>query len=123
MLALLALMPKNTAGNDTIKTSMDDPELYLTQNRSITEVLLAENPLIECLIRYESGGNPNAVGDSGRAYGILQFWQSTFNLYAEEYGLEGLVYEDPESQIILAYEMLKRNPANVGNWTAAKYCD
>lgn len=30
------------------------------------------NALIECLIRVESGGKSDAVGDNGKAYGILQ---------------------------------------------------
>ena len=83
--------------------------------------LLNENTLISCLIRFESNGNPEAIGDNGKAYGILQFWQSTFNFYAEKYGLD-LDYNSAEDQIILASEMLKRNPASIRNWSAAKYC-
>lgn len=30
--------------------------------------------LLDAIIQVESGGNPNAVGDSGKAVGIMQIW-------------------------------------------------
>jgi soluble lytic murein transglycosylase-like protein len=32
--------------------------------------------LIDALVQVESSGNPNAVGDQGRAYGCLQIWSA-----------------------------------------------
>lgn len=49
----------------------------------------------------ESQGNPNAVGDNGRAYGLFQFWENTFNLFAKDLG-EKLEWKNPEHQIKLA---------------------
>jgi len=118
----MGLTPKTTSSNDTIQVSINDPALYLTQTESISSKLLAEKPLIGCLIRYESNWKEDAVGDSGRAFGILQFWQSTFSLYAEKYGLT-LDYKNPEDQIYLAYRMLEDNPANIQHWSARKYCN
>lgn len=31
--------------------------------------------LIDALVKVESNGNPNAIGDNGRAIGILQIWK------------------------------------------------
>jgi len=43
--------------------------------------------IIEKLIQCESRGDPNAIGDSGRAKGILQFHEATFQQYCvEKYG-------------------------------------
>ena len=44
--------------------------------------------LINCLIKYESGGNEQAMGDEGKSHGILQFQVPTFKRYCiDMYGL------------------------------------
>jgi hypothetical protein len=83
--------------------------------------LLNENTLISCLIRYESGGDPEAIGDHGLAKNVLQFHEATFNLYAEKYGLD-LDYNSAEDQIRLATEMLKRDPNNIYHWSTWRLC-
>lgn len=98
-----------------------DDRLYVHQEKTIQQAILSENNLIRCLIKYESGGDPNAVGDNGKARNVLQFWESTFDLYCEKYGAN-LDYNSAEDQIYLAYLMLKNNPQNVYHWTTAKYC-
>ena len=51
--------------------------------------------LIEELIRCESGGNPEALGDDGRAHGILQFHAPTFQQYCvEKYGMIDDIWDE-----------------------------
>ena len=49
----------------------------------------------------ESSGKIDAVGDNGRAYGLFQFWENTFKLFAKDMG-EKLEWKNPEHQIKLA---------------------
>lgn len=77
-------------------------ELMMTQNNSIltkTQVIGKSELLIEIetiahkygisgnrflkLIKCESSLNTEAVGDNGKAYSLLQFHESTFNLYCK----------------------------------------
>lgn len=55
----------------------------------------------------ESHGDDEAIGDHGKAYGLMQFHEDTFNWMkglAIKKGepFENLSYKDPESQIKLA---------------------
>ena len=87
--------------------------------RALNEI--GENKeIIECLIKNESGWNINAVGDSGKANGILQFHRPTFEYYKELYNEEWLEYENPIHQIILTNLMLKDNLGY--NWTTYNLC-
>ena len=83
--------------------------------------LIMENPPIECLIRFESGGNINAIGDNGKAIGILQFHQATFDLFSERYGLELDIYS-PKDQILLASKMLQEDSNNIYHWSVWRNC-
>lgn len=74
-------------------------EMYLTARSSPLDTTLAD--LIEC----ESGGDEQAIGDEGRAYGILQFHEPTFTEFAQKYNIKR-DWKDPTSQIILAREMI-----------------
>ena len=49
----------------------------------------------------ESNGKIDAVGDKDKAYGLFQFWENTFNLFAKDLG-EKLEWKNPEHQIKLA---------------------
>lgn len=71
--------------------------------------------LIEC----ESNWNETAVGDHGKAYGLLQFWETTFELYKNKYDLPELQYKDPDDQITLASIMIRDGHEH--NWTCWKY--
>lgn len=77
--------------------------------------------LIDCISWYESSHNPEAVGDRGKAYGILQFWESTFDFFSEKYGLS-LEYTDPEAQRILAEYMLQSDFNNILHWSVWDKC-
>ena len=62
--------------------------------------------VVEDLIDCESGGNPEALGDNGRAKSILQFHEPTFRRYCvEKYGYTDNIW-DTDVQINCAAEML-----------------
>ena len=77
--------------------------------------------LIQCLIRYESSGNQDAIGDNGRAIGVLQFHKPTFDAYSQRYGLKLDRYNEND-QIRLARLMLKENINNLRHWTVYPKC-
>jgi len=76
--------------------------------------------LIDCMVNYESGGNENAIGDSGLAHGLLQFHAPTFERYCvERYGFGDDIW-NPEIQKMCAAEMLENGLGY--NWTAYPKC-
>ena len=74
---------------------------------------------IHKLITCESSWNPQAKGDKGKAYGLLQFWKSTFDAYSQKYGYTNLEYTSSTHQILLAMRMISEGER--ANWTCAKY--
>ena len=100
-------------------------EIAMIQNSLVFpghENQIVFDPLINCLIKHESGGKTNVYGDRGKAYGILQFWKGTFHGYKTKYGLEKLEYKNPDHQIIRADRMLQDDISNLKHWTTAKFC-
>lgn len=91
------------------------PKVALIQPLSVEEKV---NLLITC----ESGGNPAAVGDNGKARGILQFWRGTLEIYAKRYGLRNEITEkdliDSSLQKEVAIKMLEESPKNLSHWFA-----
>lgn len=81
------------------------------------------DPIMAKLIECESSWNEEAKGDlrNGKymAYGLLQFWESTFELYKNKYNLPELEYKNPDDQITLAGIMIK--DGHESNWTCWKY--
>lgn len=100
-------------------------ELYdALKSKDVNEVLngsVKYGEVLKCLITYESQYNPNATGDSGLAFGILQFHKRTFEHYALEYKLE-LDYKNPIHQIILADLMLQDDWDNIVHWSPWRKC-
>ncbi len=80
--------------------------------------------LIDCLVKYESNGNPEAVGDNGKARGVLQFHKPTFKMYCvDRYGYFLSDYTDTEVQKACADEMLRDNlKKNIRHWTVYPNC-
>lgn len=75
---------------------------------------------IDCLIKFESSGNPEAIGDSGRAIGILQFHRPTFERYCvKKYGYRNNIW-DSEIQVNCASEMI--NEGLIYHWSTQKLC-
>ena len=100
-------------------------DLY-AENReySISELrgIVGANSLLDCIIRKESSWNPTNIGDSGNAYGLLQFHQSTFDMFSKKYGLE-LDRNNPIDQIVLANLMLNENlEKNIKHWSVWPKC-
>lgn len=69
---------------------------------------------IKKVIDGESGWNPNAVGDSGKAKGVAQFHKPTFDDFSRLSGIEGS-YEDPYDQIKLMIWAFNNNLES--HWT------
>ena len=116
--------PENTVliQQNSLKGTIS-PENIELRTEAILEPYKAyktDDPLIACLINAESDGNPYAVGDSGLAYGILQFHFATFNYYENYYGLD-LNYYSPQDQITLAKIMLKNNLGY--HWSTYNICN
>lgn len=59
--------------------------------------------IIEAVARCESDLNPRAVGDKGKAYGVMQFWKGTFNSFKESANMPDLEYKNWQDQIDLSY--------------------
>jgi len=85
--------------------------------RSKTET---KNILIDCLIKYESGGDKNAKGKAGEI-GILQFMPGTFDFFSKRYNLE-LDINNSNDQILLASKILEEDFDNVRYWSVYKKC-
>jgi len=89
--------------------------------QTITPVVYGD--LLSCIEKYESSGNPNAVGDNGKANSVLQFWFSTYKMYCvDKFGFLEEDYKNPDVQRQCASEMLNTNFSNINNWTTADKC-
>ncbi len=85
---------------------------------------LKNSDFIGCLIYHESSGNAMAKGDyrNGKpmAYGVLQFWEDTFNKFKKKYGMPELQYTNSHHQILLADLMISDGYAS--HWTTTPKC-
>lgn len=72
--------------------------------------------LIKCLAWYESSWRTNVFGDSGRAFGVLQFHRATFDAYCEG------DYDSSIDQMKCADKMLSDDFDNIFHWTTNGYC-
>ena len=86
---------------------------------------LKEKKILDDLAYCESRNNPDAIGDGGRARGILQFHEGTFVGFALKYGLYPYAekeeiknfYLDSEEQRRLAMMMLAKEKEGWRHWT------
>ena len=53
------------------------------------------------IIEGESGDKVNAIGDHGKARGIVQYWKSTFYRHAKQQELPNAEYLNPQHQVTL----------------------
>ena len=109
--------PEN--GNESDKTSyLEATDCWIKAPNQ--PYYLTEDDLIACLIKHESGGNPNAIGDQGKAKGILQFHDSTFQMYCvDKYGYPDDIM-NPTLQINCCAKMIVEGHAK--HWTTLKFC-
>ena len=78
-------------------------------------------PFVDCIIQKESGWNPKAVGDDGKAYSLFQFHRATFDQFSAKYKME-LDYYNPNDQLLLFEKMLDEDFNLIRHWTTAKTC-
>ena len=100
------------------------PVVYASLVNTDYEIVI--DRIINCLIRIESGGNPEAYNPSdidGRPkYGILQYDSRTFTGYCvERYGYVNDIW-NPEIQRSCAFSMIKEDFQNVYHWPTFKHC-
>lgn len=116
---LTIVQGNSISGVNSLLTSQEIELHDALESEDINEVLnesVKYGELIKCLIKCESSFNPNATGDSGLAFGILQFHEKTFDRYCVKYNLE-LDYRNPIHQIVLCDLMLQEDFDNVLHWT------
>jgi len=121
---LILVNDNSVRGMSNICTEEEIEFGEIIKSEDINEVLdesVRYGNLIRCLIQCESGYNPNATGDSGLAFGILQFHKPTFDTYSERYKME-LDYRNPVHQIVLCDLMLQEDFKNVSHWTCWNSC-
>jgi hypothetical protein len=82
-----------------------------------SELYGVDSGIINKVIQCESNGNINAVGDSGRSYGIAQFQKPTFSALSIKLG-EKLDYYSTHDQIKLLAWSIANGYGN--RWTAYK---
>ncbi len=105
------------AAEKPLETILQPSDIYLSVN--LTHYYF--NPILDCIEYEESGGNPNALGDQGRAYGCFQFWKSTFQQYCvEKYSLKDDIW-DCGIQRICAHNMIRDGGS--GHWTTYDVCN
>ena len=65
--------------------------------------------LLPALIQVESGGNPDAIGDNGKAYGVLQIWdicvQDVNRVYKTKYTHEMMFSARHSKNLAIHYLM------------------
>lgn len=93
------------------------PKTYVVADLIEKEDIIPDS-LINCLIKYESGGNQNAIGKFGEI-GWLQFMPSTWSDFNKRYNWDLDIYNS-DHQILLAEKMIADGYLN--RWTTAKFC-
>lgn len=102
--------------------------LATIQNNSLASIspvyvppTIVYGSLINCLIKYESGGRIDAIGKANEK-GILQFKDTTFQQYCvEKYELGKNIW-NPYTQQVCCDRMLQDNFSNIQHWTTAEFC-
>ena len=82
---------------------------------------LVKGNILNCLIEKESSWRIDAIGDSGKAFGLLQFHWFTFEMFSKKYNLP-LNYYLPQDQILLAGLILSDDFNNIRHWSVASKC-
>jgi len=105
-----------------------DSQPYTSISRSVIQAQAPHyyfNPIIDCLIKYESSGNPEAYNrrdtDGKPKYGILQFGKDTFKEFCiDKYGLYDNIWS-VSSQKTCAHRMIQDGYG--GRWGTWKRCN
>ena len=119
-----------------IVTAIDHPELYnkiepkVVSNiqidvRGISNEMIddiatrsgVDPNIVKAIIKEESGGNPNAVGDNGESIGLMQIQPKHHKKRMEELGIVSLF--DPQENVILGCAILSDLYNKYGNYEDA----
>nr|DAP61127.1 MAG TPA: hypothetical protein [Caudoviricetes sp.] len=73
--------------------------------------------IVKAIIKEESGGNPNAVGDGGESIGLMQIQPRWHRAKMEELGIVSLF--DPQENVILGCSILSDLYDKYGNYEDA----
>ena len=57
--------------------------------------------LLREIVNLESSWKETAIGDNGKAWGLVQFHEPTFNQFKQEAGMNYLEYKNPYHQLTL----------------------
>lgn len=119
-----------------IATAIDHPELYNKiepkvvsniqidvqgiSNEMIDDIATrsgVDPNIVKKIIKEESGGNPNAVGDNGESIGLMQIQPKHHKKRMEELGIVSLF--DPQENVILGCSILSDLYDKYGNYEDA----
>jgi soluble lytic murein transglycosylase-like protein len=121
---------------NSIATAIDHPELYNKiepkvvsniqidvrgiSNEMIDDIAVrsgVDPAIVKAIIREESGGNPNAVGDGGESIGLMQIQPRWHRAKMEELGIVSLF--DPQENVIVGCNILAELYDKYGNYEDA----
>ena len=121
---------------NSIATAIDHPELYDKiepkvvsniqidvkgiSNEMIDDIATrsgVDPNIVKAIIKEESGGNPNAVGDNGESIGLMQIQPKHHQKRMEELGIVSLF--DPQENVILGCSILSDLYDKYGNYEDA----
>ena len=121
---------------NSIATAIDHPELYNKiepkvvsniqidvkgiSNEMIDDIAVrsgVDPNIVKAIIKEESGGNPNAVGDNGESIGLMQIQPKHHKKRMEELGIVNLY--DPQENVILGCSVLSDLYDKYGNYEDA----
>ena len=119
-----------------IATAIDHPELYNKiepkvvsniqidvkgiSNEMIDDIATrsgVDPNIVKAIIKEESGGNPNAIGDNGESIGLMQIQPKHHQKRMEELGIVSLF--DPQENVILGCAILSDLYDKYGNYEDA----
>jgi hypothetical protein len=129
ILLLAIILPFRAEKPAERQIERQNSEFYMVQGNSIMAVSQPAqfNPavygaVIDCLEKYESGGNEYAMGEAGEI-GCMQFMPSTWDMYCVgKYHLRNNIW-DCGLQRLCADLMLQDKISNLNHWTTARYCN
>lgn len=119
-----------------IATAIDTPQVYQQteykvvsniqidvkgiSNEMIDDIAIrsgVDPNIVKKIIKEESGGNPNAVGDNGESIGLMQIQPKHHKKRMEELGIVSLF--DPQENVILGCSILSDLYDKYGNYEDA----
>ena len=123
----LGLVVIDLFSTKTFSERLESDKMAIVQGNSLLPIspvyiphTMVYGSLIDCLIFYESSGNPNAVGEANEK-GILQFKDSTFQQYCvDKYELGKNIW-NCNTQKVCADKMIQDNLGF--HWTTYELCN